>query len=362
MQIIQAGPSSRTLRQNALNDSLEQVVSGFGQMDHQAKTKRAEALALNDQTMKLREAGYDVTPEMIKQSTQEAPNGIQKFFGAKDPEKVDLYGKRTAEYDAKIASAAEEKKFKRKVDEADIEYKKSQTAGNYASHQKLLAEAMDLKSGGKFKRELQQGQTKQLGEASTKIIAVKSGIDNALAQLDDPNLSDDAKLKVGQETLKLLNSAEGADAVGSEEAARIGSKLEFAMGNFFNGNKTQFGRDLPGFAEQLRNNSLRLGGRVKNNEQAMNQIMSGESLTNIAGTTPTKPLDESGNAMKNKYAPSRITATLPSGKQMPTKIAGIPTEQFSSMDAGQISQKLEELKAKKAQMGGSTASRTGSVR
>ena len=67
MQIIQSRPSSATMRQAALDDSLNQIIGGLGQMDQQSKTKRAEALALNSQAHQLREQGYDVTPEMIAQ-------------------------------------------------------------------------------------------------------------------------------------------------------------------------------------------------------------------------------------------------------------------------------------------------------
>jgi hypothetical protein len=143
MQVLQAQPNARTLRQNALDDSLNQIVGGLSQMDQQAKTKRQEALAINNQVAQMREAGYDVTPDMIKQSTQEAPNGIQKFFGAKDPEKVDLYGKRTDAYNTQIANAANDRKFKRKIDEADY-------ANKLAQNKKLQAEAYKLRNEPKL--------------------------------------------------------------------------------------------------------------------------------------------------------------------------------------------------------------------
>lgn len=63
--------------------------------------------------------------------------------------------------------------------------------------------------------------------------------------------TDEDKLAIGRQMLKVLNSSEGADAIGSEEANRLGSKLEFAMGNFTNSNPTQFGRDLKGFETQI---------------------------------------------------------------------------------------------------------------
>jgi hypothetical protein len=148
MQVLNSRPSTATLRQAALDDAIGQFMGGFSQMDQQAKTKRAEALAMNEQAMKMRETGYDVTPEMIAQNNQQEPSGIAKFFGAKSPEKVDLYGKRTKEYETKLASANEDKIFKRKSDQVDMDYKNSQIAGNYANHQKTLAEAEKLRNEG----------------------------------------------------------------------------------------------------------------------------------------------------------------------------------------------------------------------
>lgn len=287
----------QTARQAALNTAL----AGYEGIEQDAKTKRAQALQDQQTALEFKKAGYDVTPEMVAQNRVEEPSGLAKFFGAKSPDKVDLFGNRTQEYKTQLAQAAEDRAFKRKLDEADLKFKqdnslldrqyKTAQMGNMAvDNQKKIAEMNDLQTGNKFKRELTQDQVKKLGEGNAKILAVKSGIDNALKQLDDPNLSEDLKLKVGQETLKLLNSAEGSDAVGAEEAQRLGSKLEFAMGNFFNGNPTQFGRDIPGFTEQLRNNSARLAGRVGDNENAMNQLLSGTKASEIAkSSTPKLP-------------------------------------------------------------------------
>jgi hypothetical protein len=323
MQIIQSKPSSATLRQAALDDALGQIIGGMGAMDQQAKTKRAEALALQDQTRKLREAGYDVTEEQVAKSIQPEQSGFQKLLAGTPigkslgydqvTEKVDLYGKRTPEWIAKNQRDQEDK-------DLDREYKRSLIAGNYSESQRKMYEHQDMISGNKFKREVGQGQAKALNDTNAKVFAVKSGIDQALAQLDNPNLSDEEKLKVGQETLKLLNSAEGADAVGAEEAQRLGSKLEFAMGNFFNGNPTQFGRDIPGFADQLRNNSQRLAGRIKSNEDAANLAMSGQSLSSIAnGNMPNNnqnkvslnPLDFRGQNPSIQFNPTNIPNVSP---------------------------------------------------
>lgn len=121
--------------------------------------------------------------------------------------------------------------------------------------------------------------------AQTKIIQnniglanVKNAMDSALTILQDKNVPEDQKIKTGQSLFKLLNSAEGADAVGAEEAKRIGSYLEYNLGNF-----TQpgafIGRDLNGFTDQIKNYSTLLGDRVRRNEQTANGLKQGKAIS-----------------------------------------------------------------------------------
>lgn len=75
--------------------------------------------------------------------------------------------------------------------------------------------------------------------------AIASQIEAVMGNWD--TLTDKQKLQQGNQLIKTLNSTQGADAVGTEEAKRLAGKLEFTLGNFFNSNPTQFGRDLEGF-------------------------------------------------------------------------------------------------------------------
>lgn len=77
--------------------------------------------------------------------------------------------------------------------------------------------------------------------------SIANAIDAVLSNWD--NLSDEEQLQQGRQLIKTLNSTQGKDAVGAEEAARLAGKLDFALGNLspFNNNPIQFGRDLEGF-------------------------------------------------------------------------------------------------------------------
>lgn len=110
-------------------------------------------------------------------------------------------------------------------------------------------------------------------------VAIKNQIDSVVGQWD--SLTEDQKIASGRQLLKTLNSTEGADAIGVEEANRLGSKLEFAMGNLFNSNPVQFGRDLAGFKEQAKNTSKAIGQSIKSNQEIIKGITGRGGSINI---------------------------------------------------------------------------------
>lgn len=131
-------------------------------------------------------------------------------------------------------------------------------------------------------------QYKDIYKTNAKLFSVKSGIDAALKNLNDPNVSEDQKIKTGQGLLKLLNSAEGADAIGAEESKRLGSFLEYQTGNF-TGAGPFWGRDLDLFTEQVSLKSQELGQRLATNEQAAQSLLKGESLGTQVAKQPEQP-------------------------------------------------------------------------
>ncbi len=119
------------------------------------------------------------------------------------------------------------------------------------------------------------------GKNASKI-AIKNQIDAVMGSWD--NLADDQKVAAGRQLLKTLNSSEGADAIGVEEANRLGSKLEFAMGNFTNSNPTQFGRDIEGFKVQAMNTSKAIERAIKSNQQVIDKNLGRNSGPQIGST------------------------------------------------------------------------------
>lgn len=86
------------------------------------------------------------------------------------------------------------------------------------------------------------------------------------------NWDEKEKLQQGREMIKVLNSKEGQDAVGAEEAKRLAGKLNFAYGNITNDNPTQFGRDLEGFKNDAFNTYNSMVDAVNSNQKQIESI------------------------------------------------------------------------------------------
>lgn len=95
---------------------------------------------------------------------------------------------------------------------------------------------------------------------------------------DWDKLSPDQQVDRGRSLIKTLNSSEGADAVGVDEAKRIAGRLEFAFGNLNpkdpNFGRFQVGKDLPGFKEQVALTAKSLKEAVAAGDNQINSIYS----------------------------------------------------------------------------------------
>lgn len=82
------------------------------------------------------------------------------------------------------------------------------------------------------------------------------------------------KIRIGQQMIKTLNSKEGADAVGTEEANRLAGALEYQKFNVF-GAGPMFGRDLPGFEEQVVSTINGIRGGIDLNNSSITDLSKG---------------------------------------------------------------------------------------
>ena len=146
-----------------------------------------------------------------------------------------------------------------------------------------------LKEGGSSKKALEQLPienkvlVEKLSDDSAKKQAIANEIEKTITIFDDPKISEDQKIVAGQSLLKVLNSTQGADAVGVEEAQRLGGLLEYKIFNP-TGPGSFFGRDIPEFRNQTALTVNRLRDAVDSNRQMIQQAMSGQ--TPQAGRVP----------------------------------------------------------------------------
>lgn len=113
-------------------------------------------------------------------------------------------------------------------------------------------------------------------------ISISNQIGSYLAEFKKAK-SDDDKVRIGGLMLKALNSPEGADAIGVEEAKRLGDALEY---NLFDvkaalGVKPGklIGRDLAGFEKQVQSTYDAVSGGVKANRDEVDRLMGRTSET-----------------------------------------------------------------------------------
>lgn len=194
------------------------------------------------------------------------------------PESLETGGKELGDkYYGMSISVLDQKKLDNdeKNRAADTAYKNATlaaTKGNNAAELRLKEKELEAKKlTGENLPIDKKDFVKTLATKNANKVAIKNQIDSVMGKWD--SLDDDQKVAVGRALLKTLNSAEGADAIGVEEAKRLGGKLEFAMGNFTNSNTTQFGRDLDGFKDQANNISQGIDGAVQSNQSQIDQIM-----------------------------------------------------------------------------------------
>jgi hypothetical protein len=208
------------------------------------------------EVIRLRDKGIDVSRELN-------PDGTVKPF---DPNHVEQLWKQTDQYSKHL----------------DQQFKQSQTAENWAQvaatrNKPNTGEGLTLDN----KKMVEGLASKNAGKTS-----VATQIDSYLNEFK--NAKDEAgKIAIGRQMLKVLNSPEGADAIGAEEANRLGSKLEFALGNLapWNSNPIQWGRDLEGFEEQAKATSQAIKKSVNENQKLVNQRM---GLPNDRNMLPTE--------------------------------------------------------------------------
>lgn len=113
-------------------------------------------------------------------------------------------------------------------------------------------------------------QKKEFATSVANKKSIANSMVSLLDQLDDPNKTEAEKLLAARESIKILNSQQGKDAVGAEEAARLAGLLEFHILPNITEPGPMFGRaPISAFRGQVFNNYERLKQGIAADEQMM---------------------------------------------------------------------------------------------
>lgn len=114
-----------------------------------------------------------------------------------------------------------------------------------------------------------QETVKDLAKKNAAKISIANQIEGVMKNWD--RLSDDQKIAQGSQLLKTLNSTEGADAIGKEEAERLGSFLHYKMFNLTNPGSF-IGRDLDEFKKQAMGTAGGIREAIRANQLVQNDL------------------------------------------------------------------------------------------
>lgn len=168
-------------------------------------------------------------------------------------------------------------------DREKFDYEKTQNSKKGSGGSAAVADANGTKDFKKLPQE-NQIQVKELATTMGK----QSSINNLLASMLDEFRnaeSDDQKVAVGGRMLKVINSPLGADAIGAEEANRLGSFLEKKFFNFRQPGSV-FGRDLDEFETQVAGQVESLNQAISLNQSMIDKLSGREGGASVASQTP----------------------------------------------------------------------------
>ena len=153
---------------------------------------------------------------------------------------------------------------------------------------------------------------------------IADAIGYEIGVIQDPSIEDYVKLQSANNIAKVLNSAEGKDAVGVEESKRLLGELDiFSVRRAFQGGSL-IGPDLESFSNKLALKQGELETRVKESSNRINDIYSRYGLNMPAGTTRGQ------TAPVGPKAPA-VPMVQPSVSLEPKTVAAPQTNSFSGL-------------------------------
>ena len=146
-----------------------------------------------------------------------------------------------------------------------------------------------------------QEQVKVLGQKNAQKSSIKNQLDALVTTLTDKKLTDAQKLPLAMSGLKVINSQEGQDALGSEESHRLGSLLEFHFLNLTKPGPVIGRAPIGDFTNQVAVSSQQLGEAVGRNNKQIQSLYAGHSNQGSPDTRRNLVYkkDKTGNGLIN---------------------------------------------------------------
>lgn len=239
-----------------------------------ARQRLLDKLALKEKGLQVKsgsEEDLEYTPEYQTE---------KKFKTAKEalnlPKGYGLIPDETSPYGYKPQKLEGYHDYNEEAEKARAEVYKAQAGLLGAKTKTELAPPAPPTEAERFKElpEENKIQIKKHAEKIANVNAVKDGIDSILPLLTDPKVPKEQKIVAGQNLAKLLNSPEGADAVGEGETKRIMPFLDYYP-NTTKG--LMLGPDIDAFVKQLQNTRNFLDERSSKSRQAIDSLQGRKS-------------------------------------------------------------------------------------
>lgn len=144
---------------------------------------------------------------------------------------------------------------------------------------------------------------KELSTSAAKKQSIANQIDGFLEQFTKAPTAAE-KTRVGQQMIKLLNSTEGQDAVGAEEARRLANELEPYTLKSPTG-FPRLGQDLDGFKNRAENVRASLKNAVKTNQQQVQEIYRQYAPDSVVANPPPSANPPAQTGSRRIWSPTQ---------------------------------------------------------
>lgn len=300
LQRLQAGSQDTSADQTAIDAHNAQVsnslIASLGRAGAQMGSiggKTADTSAMDTMAEQMNRAQRDISQRQAD-TAKERQAGNMKVYEY-------LANKAQSEAAAKQKSAsdlaAENRKFARE----------KELIGLKGEQERTMAELKTPEQERKFNAlpKEQQRQVTDLGAKNASKQSIANQMRSGLSEFQAAKTPDD-RVRLGRQMLKILNSSEGADAVGAEEAKRLGDALEYKMFNMLEPGPA-FGRDLQGFEQQVASTIRSVEKGIDANNQVISDIYSGKPSGSRAPVETVLDKDTSGQAIAGpRPTPSQL--------------------------------------------------------